>query len=66
MAEIRSISGGKKTPCVYCGGDPHPVPLACPRIAEIHIDTETGCVNGLTFWGDYFNEGETPEPPDAA
>ena len=56
------INGGKKEPCVYCGEDQHKVPLACPRISAIYIDTENGCVEGIEFR----EPPEAPPPPDAA
>jgi len=64
MAEIRSIDGGKKEPCLYCGKAPHPTPLACPRIAVVEVDPETACIVGISFWEDFFRE--SPEPPPAA
>ena len=56
------IQGAKKEPCVYCGEDAHKVPLACPRIAFIHVDTETGCVDGIEFREPL----DVPTPPAAA
>ena len=61
MVEIHSISGGKKPQCIYCGGDAHPVPLACPRILHLSISGE-GYVEGITFKDDYFDA----DPPDDA
>jgi hypothetical protein len=43
----------EKNRCVYCGSDPHPVVLACPRIAALVINPE-GYVEGIEFvqdWG---------------
>lgn len=59
MAEITSITGGKRPPCLYCGKPEHPTPLACPRIAMIHIDPETATITGLTFVDDFFDD-ESP------
>jgi hypothetical protein len=64
MGEVTAIKGGKKDPCIYCGGEPHPVPLACPRIAMIHVDPEMATVTGISFWEDFFEE--SPESPPAA
>ena len=55
---LEMIKGGKKEPCVYCGQDPHPVPLACPRIATLWINEE-GYVEGIDFRDDW-------EEPDVA
>ena len=62
MAEVTSITGGKRSPCLYCGRAEHPTPLACPRILMVHIDPEHGSITGLTFVDDYFDD----EPPEAA
>jgi hypothetical protein len=43
----------EKNRCVYCGGDPHVVPLACSRIATLYICTETGCVEAIDFRDDW-------------
>jgi hypothetical protein len=64
MAEITSIRGGKKEPCLYCGCDPHPTPLACPRIVMVHIDPETACISALEFHDDW-KPDERPPPPAA-
>jgi hypothetical protein len=64
MAELRSIEGGKRAVCIYCGSEPHSTPLACPRIAHLTISPEGYC-EGITFVEDFFDEEETP-PPDAA
>jgi hypothetical protein len=58
MGEVRDFP---KNLCVYCGEAPHKVPLACPRIMMLHIDTETGCVSGITFWEEFYEE-EEPTP----
>ena len=55
------IQGARKEPCVYCGQDPHPVPLACPRIGAIYICTETGCVECIEFREPL----DVPTPPAA-
>ena len=66
MADIRSITGGgKKKLCQFCGAPAHAEELMCPRIAEVHVNEDTGRVIGVSFWGDYFDEEESP-PPDAA
>ena len=55
MGEVREFP---KAICLYCGGDPHPTPLACPRIAHLAINEE-GYVEGITFRDDFFDEEET-------
>ena len=64
MAEIKAIQGGKRDPCIYCGKDAHPTPLACPRIAVIEVDPDTATITGISFWEDFFDEA--PEKPPAA
>ena len=64
MGEVTAIKGGKKDPCIYCGGEAHTVPLACPRIAMIHVDPDTATITGISFWEDFFHE--EPTPPKAA
>ena len=61
MSETVDFNAKKKERdrCVYCGGEGHKVPLACPRIESIEIDTDTGCVCGIRFWPD------DDEPPVA-
>lgn len=44
MAELRTIEGHKREPCAYCGQDPHPTPLACPRIKSITIYEGAECM----------------------
>ena len=44
MVELRSIEGGKKEPCPYCGHAEHPVPLACPRIKAVTIYEDGDCM----------------------
>lgn len=65
MAELKSITGGKKDPCIYCGKPAHPTPLSCPRISAIHVCPENAVVIGIEFWGDHFDDEET-DPPEAA
>ena len=60
MAEITAIKGGKREPCLYCGRDPHPTPLCCPRISMIHIDPEAATIVGITFTDDFFDEEPDP------
>ena len=62
MTEVTAIRGGKREPCLYCGKVPHPTPLACPRIAMLHIDPETATITGLSFWEDFFDEGPEIDP----
>jgi hypothetical protein len=50
--DIKMIRGGKKEPCVYCGGEPHAVVLACPRIIALVISCE-GYVEGIEFHPDW-------------
>lgn len=45
---LEVFKGGKKEPCLYCGKDPHPAQLACPRIQAIYISPE-GYVEGIEF-----------------
>lgn len=52
MGEVREFP---KAMCLYCGGDPHPTPLACPRIARLDINEE-GYVEGISFWDDFYVE----------
>lgn len=59
MAELRSIDGGKKEPCPWCGQDAHPVPLMCRRIAYVVMNRDEDVVE-VHFWA------EDDEPPDAA
>jgi hypothetical protein len=66
MAEITSIRGGKREPCLYCGCDPHPTPLACPRIAVLHVDPETACVSAIEFHESWKPANGGPTPPAAA
>jgi hypothetical protein len=61
MVEVTAIKGGKREPCIYCGGEPHPTQLACPRIAMIHVDSETATITGISFWEDFFDEQPTPD-----
>ena len=65
MAEITSIKGGKREPCLYCGGEPHRTPLACPRIAVVHVDPDTATVSAIEFHCGW-KPDERPEPPTAA
>lgn len=58
MSDVRQFPVPK---CIYCGADPHPVPLACPRIAMIHVDPDQATVTGISFWEDFFDEEETPD-----
>jgi hypothetical protein len=46
----------EKNRCVYCGQDPHPVVLACPRIAMLYISSE-GYVEGIEFDPDFVLAG---------
>lgn len=62
VTDLCVVRSERKEPCHYCGGDAHSVPLACPRIMAVEIDTEVGAICGITFWGDFFKE----TPPDAA
>ena len=62
MADITSIKGGRKEPCLYCGRAEHATLLACPRIAMVHIDPDTACITGISFWEDFFDEEETSPP----
>jgi hypothetical protein len=39
----------RKELCLYCGADPHPTQLACPRILHVEIDPEFGVIVGITF-----------------
>ena len=64
MGDLKSITGGKREPCLYCGKAPHPSPLACPRIARLEIDPESATITGLMFWEDFFGEEESD--PDTA
>ena len=59
--DFKAAKDARKPMCLYCGGDPHPTPLACPRIAHLTISGE-GYVEGITFWDDFFED----DPPDAA
>jgi hypothetical protein len=43
MTNLVSFEGERekrKVPCVYCGGEPHTVVLACPRIYSIVVSDE--------------------------
>jgi hypothetical protein len=62
VTDLEVIRSKKKEFCLYCGGEPHKVQLACPRIAHVEICPEHGVVTGLSFWGDFFDE----DPDDAA
>jgi hypothetical protein len=45
MTNLVSFEGERekrKELCVYCGKDPHPSPLACPRIYSICISDDGG------------------------
>jgi hypothetical protein len=60
-----SVVRGKKQAedaCLYCGGKPHKTILCCPRIAMVHIDPETACITGITFFGDFFDEEPEIDP----
>ena len=57
VREFTSIKGDRKEPCAYCGHDPHPVPLACPRIKSITIYEGADCME---------IEFHAPESPEAA
>jgi hypothetical protein len=46
--DLKVLKGGKKEPCVYCGEDPHPTILACPRIYSVVI-SEEGYVCEIVF-----------------
>lgn len=59
MGEVREFKKPEQM-CLYCGGEPHKTPLACPRIAHLTINEE-GYVEGISFWDDFFEE-EEPEP----
>lgn len=48
----------RKERCMYCGKAPHATQLACPRIAHISVNEEGYC-DGISFWGDFFDEEET-------
>ena len=60
--DFNKAKAERKAMCLYCAGDPHPTPLACPRIVHLQINCE-GYVEGITFRDDYF---EDDEPDDAA
>jgi len=49
----------EKNRCVYCAADAHPVPLACPRIAMLYINSE-GYVEGIEFDPDFQLAGADP------
>lgn len=56
--DLTVVRGQKKEPCLYCGGQKHETPLACPRIA--HIAIEDGAVCGISFWEDFFDYEPDP------
>ena len=66
MGDLRAIDGGRKPACIYCGGEAHPVPLACPRISMIHVDPDTATITGISFVEDFFDGEEIQEPDPAA
>jgi hypothetical protein len=61
MGEVRDFP---RAVCLYCGGDPHKTPLACPRIAHLTINGE-GYVEGITFKDDFCDEEEIQPDPAA-
>ena len=61
MGEVRDFP---RSICLYCGGEPHKTPLACPRIAHLIINEE-GYVEGITFKDDFFDEEEIQPDPAA-
>ena len=61
MGEVRDFP---RAVCLYCGGEPHKTPLACPRIAHLTINGE-GYVEGITFKDDFFDAEETQPDPAA-
>lgn len=58
MGEVREFKKPEQM-CLYCGGEPHPTPLACPRISHLTINEE-GYVEGISFWDDFFEEETDP------
>ena len=53
VVDMEVIRGDKKEKCLYCGGEEHPTPLCCPRIA--HISIEDGEITGISFWEDFYD-----------
>ena len=62
MGEVRDFP---RALCLYCGGDAHKTPLACPRISMIHVDPDTATITGITFVDDFFDEEEIQPDPAA-
>ena len=49
---LEVVRGNRKEPCLYCGKEEHPSPLACPRISCIFLSAD-GHIECIEFRDDW-------------